>query len=68
MMSEMCIVQGLEPGGVYGHLSHLGGNPTPDHVFEDQVGTRRIRYKRLIKKTTLFSIVGCCVVDPCWFQ
>jgi len=28
--------QGLDPGGVYSHLSHLGGNPTPDHVFEDQ--------------------------------
>ncbi len=23
MMSERCILQGLEPGGVYGHLSHL---------------------------------------------
>ncbi len=39
MMSEKFYLQGLEPGGVYGHLSHLGGNPTPDHVFEDQVGS-----------------------------
>jgi hypothetical protein len=28
----------LEHGGAYSHLGHLSGNPTPDHVFDDQVG------------------------------